>query len=57
MPAFPVDEEGHLRDLLDFLGHELDPSILIGGWATFEMVGGEISKDANEIPRLLRAER
>ncbi|MDP3972448.1 MAG: hypothetical protein Q8P61_06030 [Candidatus Nanopelagicales bacterium] len=49
MDGVPVDDEGHLRQILDYLGHELDPSILIGGWATFEMVGGEISKDIDLI--------
>ena len=27
------------------MGHDLEPSILIGGWATFVRVGGEISLD------------
>lgn len=49
MPSIPLDEEGHLHELIDHLGHELDPSILIGGWATFELVGGEISKDIDLI--------
>ena len=31
--------------LVDRLGHDLEPSILIGGWATFVRVGGEISLD------------
>lgn len=45
----PVDEEGHLRFVLDYLGHELEPSILIGGWATFLRVGGDISHDIDLI--------
>lgn len=35
--------------VLDFLGHELDPSILIGGWATQIRVSGEISVDIDLI--------
>src|SRR5690606_39141809 len=34
---------------LDYLGDELDPSILIGGWATHLRVGGEISYDIDFI--------
>ena len=49
MPNIPLDDEGLLHDLIDRLGHDLDPSILIGGWATFELVGGEISKDIDLI--------
>ena len=49
MPNIPLDDEGLLYDLIDHLGHDLDPSILIGGWATFELVGGEISKDIDLI--------
>jgi len=49
LPSIPLDEEGRLHDLIDHLGHDLDPSILIGGWATFELVGGEISKDIDLI--------
>ena len=49
MPKIPLDDEGLLYDLIDHLGHDLDPSILIGGWATFELVGGEISKDIDLI--------
>ena len=47
--SLPLDDEGAIRDLIDHLGHDLDPSILIGGWATFELVGGEISKDIDLI--------
>lgn len=35
--------------VLDFLGRELDPSILIGGWATQIRVSGEISVDIDLI--------
>lgn len=49
MPDIPLDEQGRLHELIDHLGHDLDPSILIGGWATFELVGGEISKDIDLI--------
>lgn len=49
MTGVPVDADGHARQILDYLGHELNPSILIGGWATFEIVGGEISKDIDLI--------
>jgi len=34
---------------VDRLGHDLEPSILIGGWATFARVGGEISLDIDLI--------
>ncbi|HTO00070.1 MAG TPA: hypothetical protein VL068_05285 [Microthrixaceae bacterium] len=49
MPEIPVDDEGHLLFVLDYLGHELEPSILIGGWATFFRVGGDISHDVDLI--------
>ncbi len=49
MPEIPLDDEGHLRFVLDYLGHELEPSILIGGWATVARVGGEISHDIDLI--------
>lgn len=38
-----TSEHAHLCFVLDYLGHELEPSILIGGWATFFRVGGDIS--------------
>lgn len=38
-----------LRALVDSLGYDLDPSILIGGWATNARVGGEISHDVDLI--------
>lgn len=42
------DEDQFLR-VLDFLGNNLEPSILIGGWATKFRVGGEISRDIDLI--------
>ena len=38
-----------LWNLVDHLGYDLEPSILIGGWATQLRVGGEISKDIDLI--------
>lgn len=49
MAEIPIDDGGHLRLVLDYLGHELEPSILIGGWATFFRVGGDISHDIDLI--------
>lgn len=49
MARLPIDDAGAILELIDHLGHDLDPSILIGGWATFERVGGEISKDIDLI--------
>ncbi|MGD8195250.1 nucleotidyl transferase AbiEii/AbiGii toxin family protein [Herbiconiux sp. P18] len=49
MPDAPLGGDLHLHALIDHLGHDLDPSILIGGWATYELVGGEISKDIDLI--------
>ena len=49
MPNLYEDEHGVIRALVDRLGHDLDPSILIGGWATFVRVGGEISLDIDFI--------
>lgn len=43
------DPDGRIRLVLDHLGRELDPSILIGGWATHFRVGGEISHDIDLI--------
>ena len=45
MPNLYEVESGVIRALVDRLGHDLEPSILIGGWATFVRVGGEISLD------------
>ncbi len=49
MPDVPIAASGHLVEVLDFLGEALEPSILIGGWATFHLVGGPISKDIDLI--------
>ena len=49
MPNLYEDESGVVRALVDRLGHDLEPSILIGGWATFVRVGGEISLDIDLI--------
>jgi len=43
------DADGTLRALVDHLGHDLEPSILIGGWATYLRVGGPISHDIDLI--------
>lgn len=45
----PETDEAQLHAVLDYLGHELDPSILIGGWATFFRVAGDISYDIDLI--------
>ena len=49
MPSLYEDKDGVIRALVDRLGHDLEPSILIGGWATFVRVGGEISLDIDLI--------
>ena len=49
MTILGADDEGRLRALLDSLGYDLEPSILIGGWATNARVGGEISHDIDLI--------
>jgi hypothetical protein len=49
VPSLYEDENGAIRALVDRLGHDLEPSILIGGWATFIRVGGEISLDIDLI--------
>lgn len=49
MPSLYEDNNGVIRALVDRLGHDLEPSILIGGWATFIRVGGEISLDIDLI--------
>lgn len=49
MPNLYEDEHGVIRALVDRLGHDLEPSILIGGWATYVRVGGEISLDIDLI--------
>lgn len=48
MPIW-ADSDPALGWVLDYLGDELEPSVLIGGWATVAMVGGEISKDIDLI--------
>ena len=42
MAVISTDDANKLWTLLDHLGHDLEPSILIGGWATQFRVGGEI---------------
>ncbi len=49
MTILGANDEGKLRALLDSLGYDLEPSILIGGWATNARVGGEISHDIDLI--------
>ena len=49
MPNLYEDDNGVVRAVVDRLGHDLEPSILIGGWATFARVGGEISLDIDLI--------
>lgn len=49
MASLVEDPDGTLRALVDHLGHDLEPSILIGGWATYLRVGGEISHDIDLI--------
>lgn len=49
MTILGANDEGRLRALLDSLGYDLEPSILIGGWATNARVGGEISHDIDLI--------
>ncbi|MBB5633409.1 hypothetical protein BKA04_001632 [Cryobacterium mesophilum] len=49
MPLVTEDELGRLRALVDSLGYDLEPSILIGGWATHLRVGGDISLDIDLI--------
>lgn len=49
MPSITEDELGRVTLLLDRLGYDLDPSILIGGWATQMRVGGDVSRDIDLI--------
>jgi hypothetical protein len=49
VPSLYEDPDGVIRALVDRLGRDLEPSILIGGWATFVRVGGEISLDIDLI--------
>ncbi len=41
--------DGVIRALVDRPGHDLEPSIMIGGWAMFVRVGGKISLDIDLI--------
>jgi hypothetical protein len=49
VPNLYQDDNGVIRAVVDRLGYDLEPSILIGGWATFARVGGEISLDIDLI--------
>lgn len=49
MPEKIDDSDDAIRRVLDHVGRDLDPSILIGGWATHLRVGGEISHDIDLI--------
>lgn len=49
MAALTEDELGRVQLLLDHLGYDLEPSILIGGWATQMRVGGDVSRDIDLI--------
>lgn len=49
MPSLYEDKDGLIKELVDRLGHDLEPSILIGGWATYFRIGGEISLDIDFI--------
>jgi hypothetical protein len=49
MPNITTDELGRIQALVDRLGYDLDPSILIGGWAKHMRVGGDVSRDIDLI--------
>lgn len=49
MTVLTKDELGRVQGLLDHLGYDLEPSILIGGWATQMRVGGDVSRDIDLI--------
>lgn len=49
MPESLDESDEKIRRVLDHVGRDLDPSILIGGWATHLRVGGEISHDIDLI--------
>src|SRR6188508_19610 len=49
MPEPMNDSDETIRRVLEHVGRDLDPSILIGGWATHLRVGGEISHDIDLI--------
>lgn len=40
MPESLNESDEKIRRVLDHVGRDLDPSILIGGWATHLRVGG-----------------
>ena len=49
MAVLTQAELDRVENLLDHLGYDLDPSILIGGWATQMRVGGDVSRDIDLI--------
>lgn len=49
MDNLTPEELDRVQHLLDHLGYDLDPSILIGGWATQMRVGGDVSRDIDLI--------
>lgn len=49
MTVLTEDDLGRVQGLLDHLGYDLEPSILIGGWATQMRVGGDVSRDIDLI--------
>lgn len=49
MTILGAADDDKLRAVLDSLGYDLEPSILMGGWATNARVGGEISHDIDLI--------
>ncbi len=49
MTELTQEELERVENLLDHLGYDLDPSILIGGWATQMRVGGDVSRDIDLI--------
>lgn len=49
MTRLTKDELERVQGLLDHLGYDLEPSILIGGWATQMRVEGDVSRDIDLI--------
>lgn len=49
MPVLTEEELGRVQVLLNHLGYDLEPSVLIGGWATQIRVGGDASRDIDLI--------
>lgn len=49
MAGLTEDELERVQGLLDYLGYDLEPSILIGGWATQMRVEGDVSRDIDLI--------